>query len=395
MTVMLCIFIHRYRWGVQIRGDERGFYEKARIYRRKGIKLIVIEKQPSMKDSLDPDTYESLTMRSGHLPLRNIFDLALILYNAFMLMLKIKKRPDLVYVYNQDPENVIVGYLAKLFFSVPTIIVYHHISPSNFETLRQGVVRRRMSRQSIPSSIWRSIIPSLNLFCSRRADIHLALSYATAEEVRRYIGIKDCAVVGNGVDTATFRNLGLERTIDAIFLGRIAHQKGIDVLLSAWAEVIKHVQGAKLIIVGGGDSMPVKRFRDIAVSLGLQGHVIFTGFVNDEELVLLLNRAKLFVFPSRKEGFAQAVSQAMACGLCCILSDIPSLREVYGDAAAYFPTEDHITLAFLILEYLQNDSLRLQKAAIAERLVRDMKWENVVEKEVFQIHTGVKKRVTN
>jgi hypothetical protein len=91
MTVMLCIFIHRYRWGVQIRGDERGFYEKARIYRRKGIKLIVIEKQPSMKDSLDPDTYESLTMRSGHLPLRNIFDLALILYNAFMLMLKIKK----------------------------------------------------------------------------------------------------------------------------------------------------------------------------------------------------------------------------------------------------------------------------------------------------------------
>src|SRR5579875_1551197 len=159
MFTMLCIFIHRYRWGFQIRGDERGFYEKAKIYKSRNIKLLVIE--------------------SGHLPLRNIIDLGLTLYNAFITMLKVKEKPNLVYVYNQDPENVIVGYLAKLLFRVPMVVVYHHISPSSFETFREGMLRRRIAGQSITSSIWHSLLPCINRICVKSANVHLALSYAT------------------------------------------------------------------------------------------------------------------------------------------------------------------------------------------------------------------------
>jgi glycosyltransferase involved in cell wall biosynthesis len=394
MFTMLCVFIHRYRWGYQIRGDERGFFEKAKIYKSRNIKLLVVERKPSIKDNLEPHAYESLFIRSGHLPLRNILDLGLILCNAFTIMLNLKERPDLVYAYNQDPENVIVGYLAKLIFRLPMVVVYHHISPSSFETFREGILRRRIAGQSVIASIWHSLIPHINRICVKKANVHLALSYATAQEVKNYLDIRECAVIGNGVDTITFRNLGLERKFDSIFLGRLAQQKGIDVLLSAWAEVVKKLPSAQLIIVGGGDLESIKRYKNMAASLGLLDSVRFTGFVGDKELVNLLNSAKIFVFPSRKEGFAQAVSQAMACGLCCILSDIPSLREVYGEAAVYFPCEDHLALANLIVEYLQNEQLRLKKAEEAEEYVKDMKWTNVVENELLQIRNGIRKDIS-
>jgi glycosyltransferase involved in cell wall biosynthesis len=394
MIMMLCVFIHRYRWGVQIRGDERGFYEKAKIYKRKKIKLFVIERKPSIAGSLDPEVYESIYMNKVYLPLRNIFDLAQVLFEALVPLLKLRKRPNVVYVYNQDPENVIVGYVAKLLYRVPMVIVYHHISPSTLDTLRAGVARRRLSGYRLHSAVWRSLIPCVNRFCAGKADLHLALSCSTAQEVKRLLGVQYCVVVGNGLDTNTFKNLGLERIYDAIFLGRLVQQKGIDVLLSAWAEVVKHIPQAQLVVVGGGDAPLTRRFKDMAISLGLNGSVRFTGFVNDDELVILLNKAKVFVFPSRREGFAQAVSQAMACGLCCILSDIPSLRELYRDAAVYFPVDDHSVLASMILKYLQNHVLRLQMGECAERSVSKLRWEDVVEKEIFHIFNAMKKGVS-
>jgi hypothetical protein len=62
------------------------------------------------------------------LPLRNIFDLGLILYNAFTIMLNLKERPNLVYVYNQDPEGfskavaklrMLLNEEGQIWFTVP------------------------------------------------------------------------------------------------------------------------------------------------------------------------------------------------------------------------------------------------------------------------------------
>jgi glycosyltransferase involved in cell wall biosynthesis len=327
MVSMICLFIHRYRWGYQIRGDERGFFEKARVYRSKGVDLFALEKYPSFQQGIGGYAYDSINIGECRLPIRSPIDLAVILLKTMFRIGTLRpKRPMAIYAYNQDPENIITGFLLKLFYRVPLVIVYHQISTSSFTPFLQGVADRRRRGNSLASSIWRSVVPSLNRFSAIRADVHLALSEATRSEMEKDLGVRNGVTVGNGVDFHKFRSLDVEKIYDAAFLGRLAHQKGIDILLRAWHYVILHLSDAKLVLIGGADLAELQRYKGLINELGLTKEVDLKGFVADEDVVRLLNSSKLFVFPSRKEGFAQAVSQAMSCGLCCILSDIPSLR---------------------------------------------------------------------
>lgn len=379
---MLCIFIHRYRWGYIIRGDERGFYEKAKVYTQRGVRLYVVEKEPSMQSSMKERIYVSVKVGDQSLPLRSIFDAAKLFLSALRSLAKLDVTPDVIYAYNQDSENVITAYLAKLLFRAPMIIVYHHINPFSFSKFRDGVKLRRSKGYAILNAIWYSILPHLTAYCASQAEGHLALSQATASDLFRVVGQDGCAVVGNGVDCKKFRVMNIGKKYDAIFLGRLVPQKGIDILLKAWRKVVDAQPEAKLILVGGIEPNYVREYSKMTSDLQLNRSVQFTGFVEDEILVRLLNESRLFVFPSRREGFAQAVAQAMACGLCCILSDIPALREVYGDAAIYFPLDDHEELAKLIVNALQNDELRSELGKKARERALSMPWQKAVDKEI-------------
>jgi len=122
--------------------------------------------------------------------------------------------------------------------------------------------------------------------------------------------------------------------------------------------------------------------------LSLEKNVDFAGFVGDDEVVRLLNSSKLFVFPSRQEGFAQAVSQAMGCGLCCILSDIPPLREVYGSAAVFSPLNQPKLLAETIRRLLGAEGERRLYSERARQLAETFSWEDAVNQEISLIRTS-------
>lgn len=75
----------------------------------------------------------------------------------------------------------------------------------------------------------------------------------------------------------------------------------------------------------------------------LEKYVIITGYVPDDDLVMLYNGAMFFLFPSIWEGFGLQVLEAFACGLPVITSDNTSLKEIAGDAAYFidpFSVED-------------------------------------------------------
>jgi glycosyltransferase involved in cell wall biosynthesis len=75
----------------------------------------------------------------------------------------------------------------------------------------------------------------------------------------------------------------------------------------------------------------------------LEKYVVITGYVPDDDMVLLYNGAMFFLFPSIWEGFGLQVLEAFACGLPVITSDNTSLKETAGDAAYFidpFSVED-------------------------------------------------------
>ncbi|MEU6220884.1 glycosyltransferase family 4 protein [Streptomyces sp. NPDC047022] len=111
-------------------------------------------------------------------------------------------------------------------------------------------------------------------------------------------------------------------------IGRLAHPKGVDMLLDTWAEVAPKHPGWRLRIYGSGPDEGV--FRQQCTQLGLDGSVEWAGQTDDVEGAL--HQASVFVQSSRGEGFPLVLLEAMACAVPCVAFDCaPGVREIIQD----------------------------------------------------------------
>lgn len=110
----------------------------------------------------------------------------------------------------------------------------------------------------------------------------------------------------------------LSHTLVAI--GRLDRQKGFDLLVQALAQCVQKHPEWSLVILGEGDERAA--LESLICELDLKDKVSLPGRVKDP--VPFLQRADLFVLPSRYEGFPNALLEAMACGLAVISTDCSS-----------------------------------------------------------------------
>lgn len=105
-----------------------------------------------------------------------------------------------------------------------------------------------------------------------------------------------------------------------ITVARLSYEKGIDLLILSFVQVLNKLPNAKLKIYGEGPQR--EHLQDLIKEKGLSKNVSLCGFVNDIQERLL--DASIFVFSSRHEGFGQALIEAMSSGLPVISFDCPS-----------------------------------------------------------------------
>lgn len=137
-----------------------------------------------------------------------------------------------------------------------------------------------------------------------------------------------------------------------LYVGTIEPRKNLPVLIRAFQQAA--VESVKLVIAGKKGWMYEETFAQVQ-AVGLKDRVIFTGFVVDDDLPVLLSLAELFVFPSQYEGFGLPVLEAMACGTPVITSNLSSLPEVAGEAALLITPTDVAGLADAI-RYVMGDA---------------------------------------
>ncbi|HEX6189336.1 MAG TPA: glycosyltransferase family 1 protein [Pyrinomonadaceae bacterium] len=126
-------------------------------------------------------------------------------------------------------------------------------------------------------------------------------------------------------------------TIDLLHVGSTIRRKRIDVLLKVFANVRREFPNTRLLRVGGA-------FTDeqlqLVNQLALNDSIVVLPRVSRAVLAAIYRHATLVLQPSDAEGFGLPVIEAMACGTPVVASDLPVLREVGGDAAAYAPVAD-------------------------------------------------------
>jgi len=177
-------------------------------------------------------------------------------------------------------------------------------------------------------------------------------SVFSKNEIVRYLGVDPdkIAVIYPAVDAgfgsisdpdlinATLSKYKINR--DFIFYTGICKpRKNHPGLIRAFKCFLDRGGDAQLVIAGplhNGE----RYLRMIAEHLGVLDRVIFTGFIDDDELCALYTAARVYACPSLYEGFGFTVLEAMACGTPVVCSDAASLPEVAGNGALYANAND-------------------------------------------------------
>jgi len=170
-------------------------------------------------------------------------------------------------------------------------------------------------------------------------------------------------------------------------MGRLAYQKGFDLLIEAFARAAECQPNWSLAILGEGPER--RRLEEQIHTRGLEGRICLCGWVSDPTSVL--RNCDAFVLSSRFEGFPNALLEAMALGLPAIAADCPSgpaeiiRHEVDGLLVA---ARDVPALSAAIRRLLSDDQLRGRLGAEAAHVVDRFsseryfaRWDTVLRKE--------------
>ncbi len=196
----------------------------------------------------------------------------------------------------------------------------------------------------------------------RRAERIIAISHAVARSIMVLEGVLPAKieVVHYGLAGEAFAGmarrgrlraeLGLHDEPLIGFVGRMVTEKGVDVLLRAFAEVVKDIPRAHLALAGDGRLMGEMRAR--AGSLGLAS-AHFLGWRGD--IASFMADVDVLAVPSRSEGFGLVVLQAMALARPVVAARVTALPEIVepGQTGTLVPPEDPPSLARALTEILQ------------------------------------------
>jgi glycosyltransferase involved in cell wall biosynthesis len=203
------------------------------------------------------------------------------------------------------------------------------------------------------------------------ADVVTANSKGALDALQTFVPKEKLAFLPNPLADSPSSETFAFTTPTVITVGRLVEQKGIDVLLAAWAKVAASLPDWRLALVGDGPL--ADELKEQARKLGVEDSVDWVGHVSDP--FPLLRGAKLFVMTSRFEGTPNALLEAMACGLPAVVSDAsPGPCELIGAdesrAGLIVPVEDANATADAILRLARDDTLRRRFGLAARERVR-------------------------
>jgi glycosyltransferase involved in cell wall biosynthesis len=147
-----------------------------------------------------------------------------------------------------------------------------------------------------------------------------------------------------------------------IYVGNLAKEKGVDILIRAIPALKLSGYHFSLFICGQGPEKT--NLEQIIEELDLQESIQLVGPVLPENVYIWLTAADLCIVPSRRETFGLVALESMACGTPVIAAEVGGLKEniIHGQNGLLFPKEDYLQLAKRIEQAITDISLREQIA---------------------------------
>ncbi|MHA2059044.1 MAG: glycosyltransferase family 4 protein [Candidatus Thorarchaeota archaeon] len=193
-------------------------------------------------------------------------------------------------------------------------------------------------------------------------DLVITVSENVAEAVKKYLDSdfhEQVRTLYSGIDLTVFRPLpDLEKEWDLAFMGRLEAMKSVDLFPEMLALLKSKFPDLKMMMTGEG-SLKDRLFKEFEEK-GVSSMVDYQGVVETDDVPVLINKSRIFLYPSRREPFGLSIVEAMACGVPVITTDVFGPREIvrhnYDGVAV--PPDDVVALAKAVGMLLTDNELR-------------------------------------
>ncbi|MDP2939175.1 MAG: glycosyltransferase family 4 protein [Candidatus Omnitrophota bacterium] len=225
----------------------------------------------------------------------------------------------------------------------------------------------------------------------KRADYITSCSQNLLDDAKRCVPeIKDkSTIIPNGVNPEMFKSKDkYHHPRPYIFsLGRLQSiQKGFDILLISFREILDRGYDIDLIIAGQGNHF--KELKHFAGLLKMDERVFIIESKNRKEVINFFNSCEFFVLPSRIEPFGIVNLEAMAAGKAIVATDAGGVPEIVKDGinGVLVKPKDDKSLAQGMMRLLDNAEFRNRLGENGRRMVKDYSWERIADRylEVYR-----------
>lgn len=182
----------------------------------------------------------------------------------------------------------------------------------------------------------------------RAADVNVLLSRHEAEGAPRDLPIRNPRFIPLAVDTDAYspgEGAREEFALTVLWMEKynVWRKCAVEIVEAIPAVVARH-PGARFVIAGEHHD----GFGEVAAAvgrLGVERHVELPGAVSREEKIRLMRSCRLYLQPTRYEGFGAAILEAMSCGAPVVTNPVGSVPEVVGDCAVFLRDQRPDTIA--------------------------------------------------
>lgn len=229
-----------------------------------------------------------------------------------------------------------------------------------------------------------------------RTDRIATISEQMKGEVEKYLGVAftNIDLLYCGVDKTLFHTVPKNCIVDVkkkydipydkyfLFVGNIEPRKNLLRLVEAYLLLPHTIRNDYGLVIVGGDGWLNEEFFNVLNKAQKNGEHILKvkKYVTTSDLPALYCGATALIHPAVYEGFGIPPLEAMACETPVLVSDVPALREVAGEAGYYFDPYDPLSINKTMRSILASDNTKLsQKRAIGKHRANVLSWQNTAQ----------------
>lgn len=385
LKVLAIMYVPRGLWAFA--GSERFFMNVSQRLKTYGVEIDTIEPKPGLSEQFRVG-YNSIEIKIPFLSMVYVSLFAWLLLGLIKsIRLHSKNNYDLVLATNNNIFNFGLGYIVSRILRRPLVVLVHHLrwvnpcDPTSDSNLRLFLTYKKMRRDKLGRlDAFAQTLGAIVESKVYKANLCTVLSEAVMKNLRALGCKNEVVVTGNAIDFDYINSFPTDKKrYDAIFVGRFDEGKGIRDLIEAWKQVTKTFPDVKLVMIGTG--ILHEAALHLTKDLDLKNNIVFMGFVTEECLYRTLSASRIFVLPSRTEGWSIATAEALARGLPAVCYDIPAIRENYGECKSVFLVQAGNIQSFAErIKYLLSLSQRQYNALkrLSQGYVRRFVWHDVI-----------------